>query len=311
MQNDKRQNSFYLLTDLPDSGCEGFDWEKYNLLFKHYNVIIKVTANNVYYPEHCGCLSVKTVMTGVESYYIGNNEYKIREDTYLLLNRDQFYANSVAAEITETFSISFTEEFEHHLLLNIIKSSEFLLDYPFETHDQHVQFTNTIQHFSETMKAIVHAIYLQSEQTIANAGALEEKFYMLYSELIAQEIRLKAGASKLECKRYSTRMELFRRVTLAKDYIESNYNNQTISLKEIARHAYLNEFHLIRSFRQIHKCTPYQYLKELRLQRALQLISARKYSISEVMQQCGYVDASSFTKTFKKKFGYPPLKIIR
>lgn len=107
----------------------------------------------------------------------------------------------------------------------------------------------------------------------------------------------------------STRDEVFRRVALARDYIETNYNRSTLTLAELSKIACMNTYHFLRCFSQVYKQTPYQYLKEVRLQRAFELLKTKKYSVSKVVDLCGYQDVSSFNRTFKARYNIQPSRL--
>jgi AraC family transcriptional regulator len=107
----------------------------------------------------------------------------------------------------------------------------------------------------------------------------------------------------------SAKEEVFRRVALAKDHIENNYYNPALTLAELSKISCMNTFHFLRCFSQVYKKTPYQYLKEVRLQRAFELLKTKKYSVSKVVDLCGYQDVSSFNRTFKARYNIQPSRL--
>ena len=52
--------------------------------------------------------------------------------------------------------------------------------------------------------------------------------------------------------------------------------------------------------------SPIQYLTELRMKRAVELLINSTLSIREISTECGYEDEKYFSRVFKKKYGYPP-----
>lgn len=62
-----------------------------------------------------------------------------------------------------------------------------------------------------------------------------------------------------------------------------------------------------RAFREVTGSSPYQYVKDVRLNRARELVLDRRLSVSDVAQRVGYVSASHFIKEFRTRFGgHPP-----
>ena len=66
----------------------------------------------------------------------------------------------------------------------------------------------------------------------------------------------------------------------------------------------LNYFRVI--FKEIMGMTPIEYLNQLRVAKALELLQTSSLPISEVSAQVGILDANYFSRLFKKVTGYPP-----
>lgn len=113
----------------------------------------------------------------------------------------------------------------------------------------------------------------------------------------------------LKAVKSSTRDEVARRVALAKEYIDNNYYNSSLTVAELSKVSCMNIYHFLRCFSQVYQKTPYQYLKEVRLQRAFELLKTKKYSVSKVVDLCGYQDVSSFDRTFKARYNIQPSRI--
>lgn len=64
----------------------------------------------------------------------------------------------------------------------------------------------------------------------------------------------------------STRLEIFKRVSLAKEWMGENYQSN-ITLEDIASIAVMNSQHFLRMFTQIYHITPHQYLAGLNLRK--------------------------------------------
>ncbi len=63
-----------------------------------------------------------------------------------------------------------------------------------------------------------------------------------------------------------------------------------------------------RLFRLKYNTTPHAYVTELRLERALELLSTNLYSITDIANMCGYTDIFYFSRVFKNRYGVPPGK---
>ena len=95
----------------------------------------------------------------------------------------------------------------------------------------------------------------------------------------------------------STKEELYRRVDVAKKFIEDNYAEK-INLDEIAATAYLSKYHFTRSFKALYHLSPIQYLLQIRLDKANELFK-KDYSFAEVTDIVGFSDVKNLRKAIK------------
>ena len=65
---------------------------------------------------------------------------------------------------------------------------------------------------------------------------------------------------------------------------------------------------LYQRFKEILDTTPAAFITEIRIKRAMQLLSQHKYSVTDVAFMTGFSDAKYFGKVFKKKVGVTPAK---
>lgn len=81
------------------------------------------------------------------------------------------------------------------------------------------------------------------------------------------------------------------------------------SLDELARRVGLNRNKLAAGFKHVFGETVGAYHRGLRLERAYQRIEAQESSIGRIAQDAGYLDAGSFSKAFKQRFGLLPSEV--
>lgn len=97
---------------------------------------------------------------------------------------------------------------------------------------------------------------------------------------------------------------LYKRIVQAKLFIDDHYADK-IDLGNISDEAYFSRFHFIRLFRKIYGKTPHQYLKTVRINKAIELLRA-DISITEACYAVGFESLSSFTGLFKRATGLTP-----
>jgi AraC-like DNA-binding protein len=88
------------------------------------------------------------------------------------------------------------------------------------------------------------------------------------------------------------------------------YYNTNFSIDDMAREANLSKFHFIRVFKAETGKTPYEYMMDVEIQKAKELLKARQHTITEICFLLGFNDHSHFTKMFKKKTGCTPTEFI-
>jgi AraC family transcriptional regulator, glycine betaine-responsive activator len=76
--------------------------------------------------------------------------------------------------------------------------------------------------------------------------------------------------------------------------------------KQIAREVGLSKRQVERLFRSYLGCTFSRYYLELRLNRAQQLVSQTSMPILEIALACGFVSASHFSRSYRRRFGRTP-----
>jgi AraC-like DNA-binding protein len=96
-------------------------------------------------------------------------------------------------------------------------------------------------------------------------------------------------------------------INLSIEYIHTFYN-ANISIADICEEINISPFHFIRTFKQKMGLSPHQYLLQVRIQKAKELLISGRYSVSEVGILCGFVSLPHFSSTFKALVGCSPIE---
>jgi two-component system response regulator YesN len=91
------------------------------------------------------------------------------------------------------------------------------------------------------------------------------------------------------------------------DYINSNYSEE-ISLNELSEKFHLNTTYICDLFKEITDKTFLEYITDIRMKKACELLKDTRLSIAEIAEKTGYKDYYYFNKVFKKNLGVPPGK---
>ena len=93
-------------------------------------------------------------------------------------------------------------------------------------------------------------------------------------------------------------------VRQSKVFMEKYYGDK-IELDKLAAAAFMSRFHYVRIFQQIYGVTPRQYLRDLRIAKARELLK-EAHSVTQVCYDVGYESLPTFSKVFKRGTGYSP-----
>lgn len=95
------------------------------------------------------------------------------------------------------------------------------------------------------------------------------------------------------------------RIKAMLQYIQAHYAEE-LTLARIARSAAVSENECLRCFRSMIGSTPIQYVKQVRIQKAAELLASTDRKISEIGMECGFQEMSYFAKTFRELKGCTP-----
>lgn len=94
--------------------------------------------------------------------------------------------------------------------------------------------------------------------------------------------------------------------------IEGNIADTSLNNERLATELVISERHLFRRVRKLTGLSPQKYLRQYRLQRAMQYLHNGRYKkVKEVAFAVGYVNTSYFISQFEKEFGVKPLKVLQ
>lgn len=93
----------------------------------------------------------------------------------------------------------------------------------------------------------------------------------------------------------------------AKLYIRDNFSRQ-LGIEEVADYLYISSRHLSRLFQETQSGTFTNFLLQVRLENAVQLLTNTDLSIQSIAENCGFGSVHYFTRVFARELGKPPAK---
>jgi AraC family transcriptional regulator len=306
--------SITFITEFPQLEQSGFDTKKYFSTYMTSNVIVSASSKNVSYQPHPGGpLSIKYVFRGEEYYTDQASRYRVKSDSFMIFNEQHKYGSYIASEeVTDSFSVFFKPDYVREVLSSLITGEDKILDnplYPGKS-KQPVNFIEKLYSKDDYIVPILEKLRAAIKNKNYSEPYFNEQLYFLLEGLLLINRGLYREIDKVSSVKVSTRLEVYRRLNTAKDYIESCYNEK-LTLSSLARASCMCEHHLLREFKKFYKLTPYQYIVETRLRNAKALLLSSSKTISEISQMTGFEYLSSFSEAFYKHFGVSPSSFRR
>ena len=90
-------------------------------------------------------------------------------------------------------------------------------------------------------------------------------------------------------------------VEVAKKFIYDNFSNK-ICVDQIAKNAFVSQYHFSRIFKRYTHYSPYQYLLNLRLEHSRMLMEKTRLSIKEITFRAGFSSLDYFSSAFTKRY---------
>ena len=144
----------------------------------------------------------------------------------------------------------------------------------------------------DTEEQLCHAAAYARAVLSPGPSALRRLTQQPIDELIAMVVCLKSSGR-------------LRTMEMACRYIRSNFHRH-LPMQEVAAIVNMGYHYFSRLFARYTGMTYRDFLIEVRLQRAKELLSASELSLEEIARQVGYSDASHFSRVFKSRTGMSP-----
>ncbi|MFD2442873.1 helix-turn-helix domain-containing protein [Bacillus sp. CGMCC 1.16607] len=269
------------------------------------NYILHAKSKQFFW-EGNGQLSIKTFTNGKAFYKTNRGFFSVEEDRYLLLNKGSYTISIDEKNEVESFCIFFRDGLAEEVLPSIIKSIDAILSDP-DYNMESVEFFEKTYHFTPMLKLQLEKFQRDHDLFADDMLWLDEQYHNLMQIMLFAHFNALNKMESLNTIKNSTREELFRRVTVAHDYIRSYYNH-LINLQDISSAACLSQNHLLRNYKKIYGKTPHQHISEMRIHKALKLLEDMELSMTDITYEIGFNNPVSFSKIFKTLTGLSPLQ---
>ena len=264
--------------------------------------------NKVIFPTHFTSFGIIALLTGNGKFKVNETDITLDQNSFLVVNRGSKVAftindNGIAKNKTSVVFLFFNHILSQLVAQNIfhnqIHVDKMVDDYTFIEHVHYcnASLTNKLHTLISLGNSCASFQALKADMLIRN----------ILEDIISENYDALRISSNLEVIKQSTKVNLYKRLAIAKGWMEKNYSS-SIQLNDLADITMINNQHFLRLFKKGFGKTPHQYLTEIRIKEAKNLLSYSSKQISEICYEVGFESISSFSILFKKHTGYSPTK---
>jgi AraC-like DNA-binding protein len=134
-------------------------------------------------------------------------------------------------------------------------------------------------------------------------GAVETQLEPLMAETLS-------ALDALPALKKATRYDSLKRLNVARGYLH-DVTDRAVDLPELAAHAGMSRFQLLRYFRDCFGAPPATYHRQLRLSLAREAVERTGLSWADAAHRFGFSDGSSLSHAFRRTFGQAPVRSRR
>jgi AraC-like DNA-binding protein/tetratricopeptide (TPR) repeat protein len=95
------------------------------------------------------------------------------------------------------------------------------------------------------------------------------------------------------------------------EIVLANLADENFGVRDLARESGLSLYRLSRRLNSVSRKTIVQFIREIRLQKALEMLQSGTYTVAEVSFKTGFNSPNYFNKCFHEYFGYSPGKALK
>ena len=304
----RKLRGFMIVRDYNEPQRQGLDMNAPCKTLGWPNMVLCGRASDVAYPEHSGPLSLKTVRSGCEINKVGKARFAVTPSRYLLLNDKQRHAHAVE-DNADVFLVMFRSGLAAEVLASLTTPTEKLLDNPERTCKPLEFFERTYPSdalLTSLLNNLQKRLYeIDFRDLREGQSALETLFHPILGRLLHLHHDVYREIEKLPAVRYATKVEAYRRLWRARDFIEASFL-EPIDLARIAEAAELSPHHLLRLFKRVYGETPHQFVTKRRLGYAQFLLEYTDRSVTDICFDIGFESLGSFSTLFKTHLGVSP-----
>lgn len=267
------------------------------------NAVILYRASRIEFPPYTQTLSIKRAWGGSEDYLLASRRLAVGDDRLLILNEGARYGARIDSPTPVlSLGVFFRPGMADEAAAAAGQTMHELLDRETEAARKPCSFAEHLRPLQAGLDA-----RLSSMRDAVLAGEddedwLEEQMQGLLAAMLASEPGWRGRSERVAGTSRSAHAELLSRIDRATDFIISCHAD-AIGLDDIAVHARLSKYHLVRVFGQVHGTTPMAFLARVRTDSAMRLLGRTRLPVDEIVELSGFGSRQTLFRQLRRHAG--------
>ena len=231
-------------------------------------------------------LELHYILRGRAVFHVDCQRYEVKAGDLIIANRNELHAG-------------YSTAVPYEALLLVFDPSALSP----ELGEKHLRFQSLVQEDAGVWQRMTAIFDAWDEQGLGYRALCRARV----TELLVYLCRHYA-ADRVAPKDMDKRRRDLERLQPALDYIEQNYADR-ISVTQLAQLLCLSSDRLGHLFRDGVGQAPLQYINEIRLRKAMNLLKTKEHTVTEVAQAVGFFDYNHFGRLFRRRYGCTPNQV--
>ncbi|MBU3014418.1 AraC family transcriptional regulator [Poseidonibacter lekithochrous] len=233
------------------------------------------------------------VLQGKKIGYLSNNRFEYDSKNYLVVPTTMPFECETYASKEEPY-ICILIDIKKELMQEIISSISKEESKKCEDIQIGVFQDNVTKSLEDSIYRLLKILQSKEESDILGESILKEIFYRIAIGENSHFLHKMFLENKAEAKMIRSLR------TIHHEY------NEHLDIPRLAKEEDMSVSSFHTHFKKVTSLSPLQYIKKIRLHKAMDLLTRKNLQVNETAYATGYESSSQFSKDFKSYYGYPP-----
>lgn len=274
------------------------------------NAILSIQTQVADYALDADRLALLCAWNGRQEVAMDSRRVFVDDDTWLAIPAAPASVRIRGAQDVHALTILFRRGMPEEVLGTLVTAEDRLLENGEVVYGPSLPFMPHLQTHDRGVTPVLLFIRRHCDMGLEDPLWYEEQLAFLLERMLMRHRHVVTRARSVPVRRAATRREILRRVSLATDFVHSNYD-KPLMLGDMARAAYLSRHHFLRLFKHIHDVTPHEYLQRKRTTVAARLLKGSDLAVEDIVKQVGFDSRSTLFRALRRFHGVTPRECRR